>query len=286
MNQRWIGLLGLVAFVLPLSACSKPTSHAEQSSSTSINDISNYENTVSDIVAKIKKHPIENGYLTLNIELAAGNDKMMKSSLKGAFRNQPFIMEMETTSSAGEVKGSSKEWTDDKNIYLAPSGKQWYKAKKESKIIDINALKTDLASNTNKFVNPSAKIQRQMKLINTKDKYILSLVTNLQEKEAFRDFARSTLGMTGQNSEGLGMNKEIIKDARLQNLTMKETINKSNYRVEKLDVTFEMTYKGIKIREKETINKIGKYRNLEVPSKIKNATPLSDDVVNRMNSIE
>ena len=92
--------------------------------------------------------------------------------------------------------------------------------------------------------------------------------------------------MTGQNSEGLGMNKEILKDARLQNLTMKETINKSNYRVEKLDVTFEMTYKGIKIREKETINKIGKYRNLEVPSKIKNATPLSDDVVNRMNSIE
>ncbi|QNQ81060.1 DUF6612 family protein [Lactobacillus sp. PV034] len=286
MKIRRIGWLLLIAFLLPLSACSKSSgSHSEQTSNSSVDQTSKNQNTVAAIVAKVKKHPIENGYLTLNIELADGNNSMMKSNLQGAFRRQPFIMEMVTTNSAGEVKGSSKEWTDDKNIYLALTGGQWYKAKTASKIIDVNALKNNLATNTSKFVNPSPKIQQKMKLTNTKDKYILSLATSSQEKNDFRDFVRAILEMTGQNSEGLGMNEEILKDASLKNLTMKESINRRNYHVEELIITFEMTYKGIKIKEKEVINKIGKYVKLDVPKNIKKAAPLSEDVISKMNSI-
>lgn len=286
MIKRRIGLIALGSFLLLLSACGKTSSPDSSKSSTVSNDeISNYQNTTDDVITKIKKHPINNGYLTLDIELANDNSKMMKSSLKGAFRNQPFIMEMDTHSSAGEVSGNSKEWADDANIYLAPSGTQWYKAKKESRIIDINALKTNLAINTNEFVNPSSKIRREMKLEDKKDKYVLSLVTSSQDKAVFREFARSVLEMTGQNSEGLGMNKQILKDAHLKNLTMRETIDKSSYQVEKLEVTFEMLYKEIEIKEKETIDKIGKYKNLQLPNEVKKAEPLSKDVINKMNSI-
>ena len=244
-----------------LSACSKsPSSYSSKSSTPSKDEISNYQNTADDVITKIKGHPINNGYLTLDIELANDGNKMMKSSLKGAFRNQPFIMEVDTHSSAGEVSGNSKEWA-------------------------ISALKNNLATNTNKFINPPTKIRQELKLKDTKNKYILCLVTKSQDKAVFREFARSVLEMTGQNSEGLGMNKQILKDAHLNNLTMKETINKSNYQVEKLEITFEMLYKEIDIKEKETIDKIGKYKNLQLPSKVKKAEPLSQDVINKMNSI-
>ena len=286
MIKRHRGLVTLGVFLVLLSACSKsPSSYSSKSSTPSKDEISNYQNTADDVITKIKRHPINNGYLTLDIELANDGNKMMKSSLKGAFRNQPFIMEVDTHSSAGEVSGNSKEWADEENIYLAPTGTKWYKAKKKSEIVDINALKNNLATNTNKFINPPTKIKRELKLKDTKNKYILCLVTKSQDKAVFREFARSVLEMTGQNSEGLGMNKQILKDAHLNNLTMKETINKSNYQVEKLEITFEMLYKEIEIKEKETIDKIGKYNNLQLPSKVKKAEPLSQDVINKMNSI-
>lgn len=283
MIKRRTGLIILGAFLVLLSACGKTSS--SDYSKTSTDEISNYQNTTDDVITKIKKHPINNGYLTLDIELANDDNTIMKSNLKGAFRNQPFIMEMDTHSCAGEVSGNSREWADEDNIYLAPSGTHWYKAKKESEIVDVNALKTNLAINTNEFINPSAKIRRELKLKDRKNKYILSLVTKSQDKAVLSRFARSLLEMTGQNSEGLGMNKQILKDAHLKNLTMQETINKSNYQVEKLEITFEMVYKEIEIKEKETINKIGKYKNLELPSKVKKAKPLSQDVINKMNSI-
>ena len=194
---------------------------------------------------------------------------------------------MNTNSSAGEVRSTSKNWVDSKNIYLAPSNNQWYKVpiKNNEGILDVKSLKENLQSNIKEFIEPSDEVLKKLKLTNQKDKYVLSLekVDTDGDKVLFKNFVQSTLSMAGQNSTGQGINDEILKDAHLKKLTMKEVINKETYQVESQKIFFEMTYKGMQIKECETIDKIGKYQKLDVPTVIKNAPSLSEDVINKMN---
>ncbi|MBD5431915.1 MAG: hypothetical protein HDR42_00090 [Lactobacillus sp.] len=277
-----------ISILMSLQACSKVTAPSHHPN-TQINQTILQKNklSVEDVVNKIKNHPINNGYLNLNMEITLGNDNVMKSNIKGAFKNKPFIVEMNTKSSAGEVRSTSKNWVDSKNIYLAPSNNQWYKVpiKNNEGILDVKSLKENLQSNIKEFIEPSDEVLKKLKLTNQKDKYVLSLekVDTDGDKVLFKNFVQSTLSMTGQNSTGQGISDEILKDAHLKKLTMKEVINKETYQVESQKIFFEMTYKGMQIKECETIDKIGNYQKLDVPTVIKNAPSLSEDVINKMN---